>query len=69
MPDIKTRDVVSGTIKAVDRSAMAGQRIKDIYVKAKDGAEHSVYSSECNSEESKILPTACKLRSAKARWT
>ena len=51
MPDIKTRDVVSGTIKAVDRSAMAGQRIKDIYVKAKDGAEHSVYSSECNSEE------------------
>jgi len=51
MPDIKTRDVVSGTIKAVDRSAMAGQRIKDIYVKAKDGAEHSVCSSECNSEE------------------
>lgn len=51
MPDIKTRDVVSGTIKAVDRSAMAGQRIKDIYVKAKDGAEHSMCSSECNSEE------------------
>ena len=51
MPDIKTRDVVSGTIKAVDRSAMAGQRIKDIYVKAKDVAEHSVSSSECNSEE------------------
>ena len=29
MPDIKTRDVVAGTIKTVDRSAMAGQRMKD----------------------------------------
>lgn len=51
MPDIKTRDVVSETIKAVDRSAMAGQRMKDVYVKAKDKTEHSVYSSESNSEE------------------
>ena len=50
MPDIKTRDVVSGTIKAVDRSALAGQRMKDAYVQAKDKAEHSVYSSESNSE-------------------
>ena len=51
MPDIKTRDVVSGTIKAVDRSTLAGQRMKDAYVQAKDKAEHSVYSSEGNSEE------------------
>lgn len=51
MPDIKTRDVVSGTIKAVDRSVLAGQRMKDAYVQAKDKAEHSVYSSESNSEE------------------
>ena len=51
MPDIKTRDVVSGNIKAVDRSALAGQRMKDAYVQAKDKAEHSVYSSESNSEE------------------
>ena len=51
MPDIKTRDVVSGTIKAIDRSALAGQRMKDAYVQAKDKAEHSVYSSESNSEE------------------
>lgn len=51
MPDIKTRDVVSGTIKAVDRSALAGQRMKDAYVQAKDKAEHSVYSSEGTSEE------------------
>ena len=51
MPDIKTRDVVSGTIKAVDRSTLAGQRMKDAYVQAKDKAEHSIYSSESNSEE------------------
>ena len=51
MPDIKTRDVVSGTIKAVDRSTLAGQRMKDAYVQAKDKAEHSVYSSESTSEE------------------
>ena len=51
MPDIKTRDVVSGTIKAIDLSTLAGQRMKDAYVQAKDKAEHSVYSSESNSEE------------------
>ena len=51
MPDIKTRDVVSGTIKTLDRSTLAGQRMKDAYVQAKDKAEHSVYSSESNSEE------------------
>lgn len=51
MPDIKTRDVVSGTIKTIDRSTLAGQRMKDAYVQAKDKAEHSVYSSESTSEE------------------
>ena len=42
MPDIKTRDVLSSTIKTIDRSALAGQRMKDAYVQAKDKAEHSV---------------------------
>ncbi|MGM9590562.1 MAG: lysozyme family protein, partial [Faecousia sp.] len=51
MPDIKTRDVVSGTIKTIDRSTLAGQRMKDAYVQAKDKAEHSVYASESTSEE------------------
>lgn len=51
MPDIKTKDVVLGTIKAVDRSALAGQKMKDAYVHAKNKAEHSVSSSESNSEE------------------
>ena len=51
MPEIKTRDVVQGTIKTVDRSLLAGQRMKDAYVRAKEKAEHSVQPSEETSEE------------------
>lgn len=51
MPDIKTKDVVLGTIKTVDRSALAGQRMKNAYVSAKNRAELSDSSSESNSEE------------------
>ena len=51
MPDIKTKDAVLGTIKTVDRSALAGQRMKDAYVHARNKAEQSVSSSESNSEE------------------
>ena len=49
--DIKTRDAVAGTIKTVDRTALAGQRMKDAYIQTKKKAEHSVYSSESNTEE------------------
>ena len=48
MPEIKTRDVVSSTIKTIDRSAIAVQRMKDAYVQAKNQAEHSVSSTEDN---------------------
>lgn len=51
MPEIKTRDVVQGTIKTVDRSLLAGQRMKDAYVRAKEKAEHSVQPPEETSEE------------------
>ena len=51
MRDIKTRDVFDGTIKTVDRTALAGQRMKDAFIQTKRKAEHSVYSSESNSEE------------------
>ena len=33
MPDIKTRDVVKGTIKTLDRSAVLGERMKEAYVR------------------------------------
>lgn len=51
MPDIKTRDVVKGTIKTVDKTAVAGERMKDAYVRMKEKGEHSVYSSESSSNE------------------
>ena len=51
MPDIKTKDVVLGTIKTVDRSALAGQRMKEAYIHARNKAEQSVSSSESSSEE------------------
>ena len=49
--DIKTKDVLQGTIKTVDRTAMTGQRLKEAYIQTKHNAEHSVYSSESNTEE------------------
>lgn len=52
MAEIKTRDVVSGTIKILDRSTVAGQRMKDAYVQAREKAEHSTCSSESSGEES-----------------
>lgn len=46
MPDIKTRDIIKDTIKTIDKSAVAAERMKDAYIRTKDKAEHSVYSAE-----------------------
>lgn len=51
MPQIKTRDVLKGTVKAIDKSAVAAQRMKDAYVRMKDKAEHSYESAESSPEE------------------
>ena len=51
MHDIKTRDVVKGTIKAIDKSAVAAERMKDAYVRTKDKAEHGVFAAESSPEE------------------
>ena len=51
MPEIKTRDVVKGTIKTLDRAAVAGERMKQAYVRTKDKAEHGVYAAESAPEE------------------
>ena len=51
MADIKTRDVVKGSIKAIDKAAVAGERMKDAYVRTKDKAEHGIYSAESNPDE------------------
>lgn len=46
MPDIKTRDVVKSTVKTIDKSATASQRMKDAYIRTKRKAESRVYSAE-----------------------
>ena len=51
MPDIKTRDVVKGTVKAIDKSAVAAERMKDVYVRTKDKTEHGVFAAESSPEE------------------
>lgn len=51
MPEIKTRDAVKGTIKAINKSAMAAQSMKDTLVKAKEKAERSTRAKESSPEE------------------
>lgn len=51
MPDIKTRDTVKGTVKTLDRAAVAGERMKETYIRTRDKAEHSVSSGEGSPEE------------------
>lgn len=51
MPDIKTRDTVKGTVKTLDRAAVAGERMKETYIRTRDKAEHSVSSAESSPEE------------------
>ena len=51
MPDIKTRDVVKGTVKAIDKSAVAAERMKDAYIRTKDKAEQGLYSVDNSPNE------------------
>ena len=46
MADIKTRDAVKGTIKTLDKAAVAGERMKSAYTKTKDKAEQGYYAEE-----------------------
>lgn len=46
MPKIKTRDVVKGTVKTIDKSATAAERMKQAFVRTKDKAEHSAFAEE-----------------------
>ena len=46
MADIKTRDAVKGTIKTLDKAAIAGSRMKSAYAKTKDKAEQGYYAEE-----------------------
>lgn len=51
MADIKTRDAVKGTIKTIDKSAVAAERMKDAFIRTKEKAERSYTSAENSPEE------------------
>ena len=51
MADIETRDAVKGTIKTIDKAAIASERMKSAYVGIKDKAEQVYYSDENSATE------------------
>ena len=51
MADIKTRDAVTGTIKAIDKSAVAAERMKDAFIRTKEEAQRGSFSTEDTPEE------------------
>lgn len=51
MADIKTRDVVKGTIKTIDKATIASERMKSAYVGIKDKAEQGYYADESSATE------------------
>lgn len=51
MADIKTRDLVKGTIKTIDKSTVAAQRMKSAFIQTKEKAEHSTHAQENSAEE------------------
>lgn len=51
MPDIKTREKVKGTVKTLDKAAVAGERMKAAYVRTKEKAEQGIQTKEDSPEE------------------
>ena len=51
MEDIKTRKAVKGTVKTIDRAAVAAERLKSAAVRTKDAAERSATPAETSSQE------------------
>lgn len=65
MADIKTRDAVKGTIKTIDKAAVASERMKAAYAKTKDKAEQGYYAEENSATEyaaDKISHTADRVK-------
>lgn len=65
MAKIKTRDAVKGTIKTIDKAAVASERMKAAYAKTKDKAEQGYYAEESSATEyaaDKISHTADRIK-------
>ena len=43
---IKTRVSEKKSIKAIDKAAVASERMKEAYIRTKDKAEHGMYADE-----------------------
>ncbi|MFR8333859.1 MAG: CHAP domain-containing protein, partial [Oscillospiraceae bacterium] len=53
---IKTRSVADKTIKAIDKAAVASERMKEAYIRTKDKGEHGLYAEE--GSPASMRPTA-----------
>ena len=51
MADIKTKDNAKGTIRTIDKAAVATQRMKQAYIATKEKAERSVNANSSSAEE------------------
>ena len=51
MADIKTKDNAKGTIRTIDKAAVATQRMKQTYIATKEKAERSVNANSSSAEE------------------
>lgn len=51
MPDIKTRDLVKGTIKTLDKAVVTSECMKQAYIQTKDKSTESVSSQDYSPEE------------------
>lgn len=51
MADLKTRKAVKGTVKTIDRAAVAVERLKSAAVRTKNAAERSATPAETSSQE------------------
>ena len=51
MADIKTKDKIKGTIKAIDKASVATQRMKQTYIASKEKVENAVRTDSNSPEE------------------
>ena len=51
MADIKTKDMIKGTIKAIDKASVATQRMKQTYIASKEKVENAVKTDSNSPEE------------------
>ena len=51
MPDIRTKEVVKGTVKTLDRASTVAQHVKSAYVRIREDAESTVSADEHSTAE------------------